>query len=258
MITARSKGFQLLDNNIEVLRIGIESLLNKTKGPEWKKNFIRRKGKYYRDFGETGSIDYNIIPALVADYSNSFNHGALMKQQELLVLFSSVRDHRNKIAHHDEFNESSLSKLVHALREAFTMLNLSTRFNELDESRTTRSKSQIKGAAIPRPYLSNSNYPASQIDEGAEQKKCYTEDKNWVYLNNFVIAESKRGLGQMICVEFQRGTYKGRRFLYSHDLVYDVCISHLETLDSWKKYGINTSSSGIRKDARAYVKELEL
>ena len=73
MITARSKGFQLLDNNIEVLRIGIESLLNKTKGPEWKKNFIRRKGKYYRDFGETRSIDYNIIPALVADYSNSFN-----------------------------------------------------------------------------------------------------------------------------------------------------------------------------------------
>ena len=258
MITARSKGFQLLDINIEVLRIGIESLLNKTKGPEWKKNFIKRKGKYYRDFGETGSIDYNIIPALVADYSNSFNHGALMKQRELLVLFSSVRDHRNKIAHHDEFNESSLSKLVNALREAFTMLNLGTRFNELDESRTTRSKSHIKGAAIPRPYLSNSNYPASQIDEGAEQKKCYTEDKSWVYLNNFVISESKRGLGQMICVEFQRGTYKGRRFLYSHDLVYDVCISHLETLDSWKKYGINTSSSGIRKDARAYVKELEL
>ena len=62
----------------------------------------------------------------------------------------------------------------------------------------------------------------------------------------------------MICVEFQRGTYKGRRFLYSHDLVYDVCISHLETLDSWQKYGINTSSSSIRKDARAYVKELKL
>ena len=52
-----------------------------------------------------------------------------MKQKELLVLFSSVRDHRNKIAHHDEFNESSLDKLVHRL-EAFTMLNLGTRFND--------------------------------------------------------------------------------------------------------------------------------
>ena len=92
--------------------------------------------------------------------------------------------------------------------------------------------------------------------ESDEEKQAYTQDKNWVYLNNFVIAESKRGLGQMICVEFQRGTYKGRRFLYSHDLVYDVCISHLETLDSWNTYGINTSSSTIRKDARAYVKEL--
>lgn len=256
MITARSKGFQLLDNNIEVLRIGIESLLNKTKGPEWKKNFIRRKGKYYRDFGETGSIDYNIIPALVADYSNSFNHGALMKQNELLVLFSSVRDHRNKIAHHDEFNESSLKVLVQSLREAFIMLKLGTRFNELDEARTTGSASHIKGAAIPKSYLNNSNSPASQIEDSTEQQKSYADDKNWVYLNNFVISESKRGLGQIICVEFQRGTYKGKRFLYSHDLVYDVCISRLETLDSWQKYGINTSSSSIRKDARAYVKEL--
>ena len=91
MITARSKGFQLLDNNIEVLRLAIESLLNKTKGPEWKKNFIKRKGRNYRDFGETGSIDYNIIPALVADYSNSFNNGAWLKQKELLELFGSVR-----------------------------------------------------------------------------------------------------------------------------------------------------------------------
>ena len=111
-------------------------------------------------------------------------------------------------------------------------------------------------APIPRPYFNNSNRPALQIEESIEQQKSYAEDKNLVYLNNFVISESKRGLGQMICVEFQRGTYKGRRFVYSHDLVYDVCISHLETLDSWQKYGINTSSSSIRKDARAYVKEL--
>ena len=256
MITARSKGFQFLDNNIDVLRLGIESLLNKTKGPEWKKNFIKRKGRNYSDFGETGSIDYNIIPALVADYSNSFNNGAWLKQKELLELFGSVRDCRNKIAHHDEFDESSLKVLVKSLREAFIMLNLGTRFNDLDESRTTGSESHIKGAALPRPYFNNSNRPASQKEESTEQQKSYADDKNWVYLNNFVISESKRGLGQMICVEFQRGTYKGRRFLYSHDLVYDVCISHLETLDSWQKYGINTSSSSIRNDARAYVKEL--
>jgi hypothetical protein len=256
MITARSKGFQLLDNNIEVLRIGIESLLNKTKGPEWKKNFIRRKGKYYPKFEETENLDYNLLPALVADYSQSFDNGPWLKQKELLELFSSVRDFRNKIAHHDEFNESSLMTLVQSLKKAFTMLNLGTRFNDLDESRTTGSASYIKGAAIPRPYFNNSNRPALQIEESSEEQQVYTEDKNWVYLNNFVIAESKRGLGQMICVEFQRGTYKSKRFLYSHDLVYDVCISHLETLDSWKKYGINTSSSGIRKDARAYVKEL--
>jgi hypothetical protein len=257
MITARSKGFQLLDNNIEVLRIGIESLLNKTKGPEWKKNFIRRKGKYYPKFEETENLDYNLLPALVADYSQSFDNGPWLKQKELLELFSSVRDFRNKIAHHDdEFNESSLMILVQSLKKAFTMLNLDTRFNDLDESRTTGSASYIKGAAIPRPYFNNSNRPALQTEESTEQQKSYAEDKNWVYLNNFVIAESKRGLGQMICVEFQRGTYKGRRFLYSHDLVYDACISHLETLDSWKKYGINTSSSGIRKEARAYVKEL--
>lgn len=256
MITARSKGFQLLDNNIEVLRLAIESLLNKTKGPEWKKNFIRRKGKYYPKFEETENLDYNLLPALVADYSQSFDNGPWLKQKELLELFSSVRDFRNKIAHHDEFNESSLKVLVQSLREAFIMLNLGTRFNELDEARTTRSGSHIKGAAIPRPYFNNSNSPASQIEESTEQQKSYADDENWVYLNNFVISESKRGLGQMICVEFQRGTYKGRRFLYSHDLVYDLCISHLETLDSWQKYGINTSSSSIRKDARAYVKEL--
>lgn len=256
MITARSKGFQLLDSNIEVLRMGIESLLNKTKGTGWKKEFIKRRGKYYPKFEETKSIDYNIIPALVTDYSNSFDNGAWLKQVVLLELFSSVRDYRNKIAHHYEFNESSLLSLVRSLREAFKMLNLATKFNELDESRTIGSKSHIKGAAIPRPYLSNSNPPALQIAESAEEQQVYTDDKNWVCLNNFVIAESKRGLGQMICVEFQRGTYKGRRFLYSHDLVYDVCISHLENLDSWNTYGINTSSSSIRKDARAYVKEL--
>lgn len=256
MITARSKGFQLLDNNIEVLRMGIESLLNRTKGSDWKKEFIKRKGKYYSAFEETKSIDYNIIPALVTDYSNSFDNGAWLKQEVLLELFSSVRDYRNKIAHHDEFNERSLLSLVTSLREAFTMLNLGSRFNDLDESRNTISKTHVKGAAIPRPYLSNSNRPSLQIEESTEEQHAYVDNKNWVYLNNFVIAESKRGLGQMICVEFQRGAYKGRRFLYSHDLVYDVCISHLETLDSWKKYGINTSSSSIRKDARAYVKEL--
>ena len=256
MITTRSQGFQLLDNNIEVLRIGIESLLNKTKGPEWKKNFIRRKGKYYPKFEETENLDYNLLPALVADYSQSFDNGPWLKQKELLELFSSVRDFRNKIAHHDEFNESSLMILVQSLKKAFIMLNLGARFNDLDETKTTDSASYIKGASIPKSYFKNSNRPTLQIEESTEQQKSYAEDKNWVYLNNFVIAESKRGLGQMICVEFQRGTYKGRRFLYSHDLVYDVCISHLETLDSWKKYGINTSSSGIRKDARAYVKEL--
>ena len=43
MITARSKGFQLLDNNIEVLRLAIESLLNKTKGPEGKRTLFDAK-----------------------------------------------------------------------------------------------------------------------------------------------------------------------------------------------------------------------
>lgn len=257
MITARSKGFQLLDNNIEVLRMGIESLLNKTKGTGWKKEFIKRRGKYYPKFEETENLDYNLLPALVADYSQTFDNGAWLKQEELLGLVSSVRDYRNKITHHDEFNERSLQILVQSLRQAFTMLNLGSRFNDLDESRTIGSASYIKGAAFPRPYFNNSNHrPALQIEESTEEQHAYIDNKNWVYLNNFVIAESKRGLGQMICVEFQRGTYKGRRFLYSHDLVYDVCISHMETLDSWKKYGINTSSSGIRKDARAYVKEI--
>ena len=60
MITARSKGFQLLDNNIEVLRMGIESLLNKTKGIGVEKGIHQRKGKYYPKFEETKSIDYNI------------------------------------------------------------------------------------------------------------------------------------------------------------------------------------------------------
>ena len=135
MITTRSKGFQLLDNNIDVLRIGIESLLNKTKGPEWKKNFIKRKGKNYPKFEETENLDYNLLPALVADYSQSFDNGPWLKQKELLELFSSVRDFRNKIAHHDEFNERSLMILVQSLKKAFTMLNLGSRFNDLDELR---------------------------------------------------------------------------------------------------------------------------
>ena len=256
MITARSKGFQFLDSNIDVLRLGIESLLNKTKGRDWKKNFIKRKGKHYKKFGETSNIDYNILPALVEDYSNSFNNGAWLKQEVLLELFSSVRDFRNKIAHHDEFNESSLNILVQSLQQAFIMLNLGSRFNGLDEFRGTNSKTHIKGAAIPRPYLDNFNRTALQLEDSAKEQNIYTDDKGWVYLNNFVIAESKRGLGQMICVEFQRGAHKGKRFLYSHDLVYDVCISHLETLDCWKKDEKYTSSSSIRKDARAYVKEL--
>ena len=256
MISARSKGFQLLDNNIEVLRMGIESLLNKTKGKGWENEFIKRKGKYYPKFEETKSIDYNMIPALVDDYSNSFDNGAWLKQEELLLLFSSVRDYRNKIAHHDEFNERLLQSLVTSLREAFKMLNLGSRFNELAELKMASARPHIKGAALPNSYPKTPNRSALQMEESDEERQGYTEDKNWVYLNNFVIAESKRGLGQMICVEFQRGKYKGRRFLYSHDLIYDVCISHLETLDSWKKYGINTSSSTIRKDARAYVEDL--
>ena len=163
MITTRSKGFQLLDNNIEVLRKGIESRLNKTKGKGWENEFIKRKGKYYPKFEETKSIDYNMIPALVDDYSNSFDNGAWLKQEELLVLFSTVRDYRNKIAHHDEFNESSLLNLVTSLREAFKMLNLGSRFNELDESRSLGSRSHIKVAPIP--YLTNSNSPALQLEE---------------------------------------------------------------------------------------------
>ena len=118
MITARSKGFQLLDSNIEVLRLGIESLLYKTKGIGWKKEFIKRKGKYYPKFEETKNIDYNLLPALVADYSQIFDNGAWLKPEQLLELFSSVRDFRNKIAHHDEFDESSLGILVTSLREA--------------------------------------------------------------------------------------------------------------------------------------------
>ena len=53
MITARSKGFQLLDSNIEVFRAGIEGILDRTKGPEWKSSFAKRKGEYYKKFVET-------------------------------------------------------------------------------------------------------------------------------------------------------------------------------------------------------------
>ena len=86
MITARLKGFQLLDSNIEALRAGIEKILDKTKGPDWKSSFAKRKGEYYKKFIETKNIDYNLIPALVSDYSNSFDNGAWLKQDVLLNL----------------------------------------------------------------------------------------------------------------------------------------------------------------------------
>ena len=64
MITTRSKGFQLLDNNIDALRIGIESLLNRPKDRSGK-NFIKRKGKNYPKFEETENLDYNLLPLLL-------------------------------------------------------------------------------------------------------------------------------------------------------------------------------------------------
>lgn len=150
MITARSKGFQLLDSNIEVFRAGIERILDRTKGPEWKSSFAKRKGEYYKKFVETKEIDYNLIPALVSDYPNSFDNGAWLKQDVLLDLVSSVRDLRNLIAHHAEFNEHSLRVLTESLRGAFKMLNLGSRFQELDNQRIPNSTVHIKGSAFTR------------------------------------------------------------------------------------------------------------
>ena len=152
MITARSKGFQLLDTNIKVLRTRIEKILDSTQGLEWKDTFAKGKGQYYPNFLETKNIDYNIIPALVSDFPNSFDDGACLKQDVLLRLVSSVRDYRILILVNScsIFNENSLQALTESLREAFKMLNLGSGFQELDNQRIPNSTVHIKGSAFTR------------------------------------------------------------------------------------------------------------
>ena len=257
MITERSVGYQLLDSNIEALRELIERILTKSKGPHWKTAFAKRKGKYYPQFVETENIDYNLIPVLVSDYPNSFNDRiAIRGDDDLLFLFSYVRDCRNTIAHHAEFNEKSLIQLIATLRQAFEILGIGSHYHEVTLGSYQNDNLTEDIVKNTKTNVSSRKSPSLLIDENSVESE-YLESKNWIYLNNFIISEGKKGLGQTICVEFQRGANKGKRFLYSHDLIYDLSIEHLETLDSWRKYRFNTSSTSIRKDVRDYVKELK-
>jgi len=254
MITARSKGFQVLDNNIGTLRLFIDGFLSRAKGSDWKERFGTRSGKYYPKFVETHSIDYNLIPALVHDYNRTFNEFIPVGEEgQLHILFSKVRDGRNAIAHHSDFSEASLKSLVESLRRAFKTLGLGQKFIDLNSDNVKSSHTLIQRSSIAKPYMPSN--PEEEIKDAWNS----LDDENadtWEKHNYFVISESKRGLGITICVEFKTGAHQGRRFVYSHDLVYDVCISHLETLESWKKYRINTSSTSIRKEARKFVKEV--
>lgn len=257
MITERSIGYQLLDSNIEALRELVDKILTNSKGPQWKMAFAKRKGKYYPQFVETENIDYNLIPVLVNDYPNSFNDRiALRGDDNLLFLTSVVRDCRNKIAHHAEFNEESLIELTDSLRKAFEILGIGSNYNEVAFGSNQNDRLTEDIAKGTMTNVSSRKSPSLLIDENSGEPD-HLDSKNWVYLNNFIISEGKKGLGQTICVEFQRGANKGKRFLYSHDLIYDLSIEHLETLDSWQKYRFNTSSTSIRKDVRDYVKELK-
>lgn len=152
MNTARLKGYQLLESNIEVFRTRIENILDSTQVLEWKETFVKGKGQYYPNFLETKNIDYNIIPYLISDFPKRFDDGSCLKQDNLLRIVSSVRDYRILILVNpcSIFNENSLQALTESLREAFKMLNIGSRFQEIDNQRIPNSIKHTKGSAFTR------------------------------------------------------------------------------------------------------------
>jgi len=230
-MNSRQKGYVLLDTNLEEVQSVISRMLSiRLNDSKWKMIVKNRIYGSRDDAPSDLNLDYNEFPIIVRNYPSAFpslNGG----NSDLFRLFAEVRDKRNQIAHHLPFHESSLENLQENLVKIFRYFHISSKFQLITNQRESILNQEVKSDNT-------------------------TENVNWEMKKNFIIAERLRGKGMIICTEFARGKNAGKKFVYSHDEVYDVTIGELKKLDSWKKYQYNVSSTSIRTEALPYVKHV--
>jgi hypothetical protein len=230
-VTSRQKGYVLLDSNLKEIQTVVGRRLSIWLNDSNWETIVKNRIYGSRDDAPNElNLDYNDFPVIVRNYPSAFP-SLSNEKSDIFRLFAEVRDKRNQIAHHLPFSESSLENLHEDLAKIFNYFHITSKFqlitNQIESSPNQEAKSHI----------------TDHID-------------NWDMKKNFIIAERLRGKGLIICTEFARGKNAGKKFVYSHDEVYDVTIGALKKLDSWKKYHYNVSSTSIRTEALPYVKQV--
>lgn len=230
-MTPRQKGYVLLDSNLRSIQIAVSKRLeSRLNNPSWELDVMKRIYGSRKDAPSTLNMDYNEFPIIAKTYESAFP--SLSEDLDLFRLFAEIRDLRNQIAHHQPFSPLALNKLQLLIQKIFGHLHISGQVQDLQE---TEEELTVETTSLPILEIQN--------------------DK-WEHRKNFIIAEKLKGKGIMICTEFQSGKHAGKKFLYSHDEVYDVCIDDMKDMPYWKSYTYYVSSTSIRKEALPFVKEL--
>jgi hypothetical protein len=230
-MTPRQKGYVLLDSNLHSIQFAVAKRLeSRLNNSNWKADVLKRIYGNRKDVPSTLNLDYNEFPIIARTYQSAFP--SLGEDSDLFRLFAEIRDLRNHIAHHQPFNPLALNKLQLLMQKLFGHLHITCQVQDVQES---EGNSKIETTSLP-------------ILE--------TQKVNWEHRKNFIISERLKGKGVMICTEFQSGKHAGKKFLYSHDEVYDVCIDDMKDMPYWKTYSYYVSSTSIRKEALPFVKEL--
>lgn len=230
-MTPRQKGYVLLDSNLHSIQFAVAKRLeSRLNNSNWKADVLKRIYGNRKDVPSTLNLDYNEFPVIARTYQSAFP--SLSEDSDLFRLFAEIRDLRNHIAHHQPFNSLALNKLQLLMQKLFGHLHITSQVQDVQES---EGNSKVETTSLP-------------ILE--------TQKDNWEYRKNFIISERLKGKGVMICTEFQSGKHEGKKFLYSHDEVYDVCIDDMKDMPYWKTYSYYVSSTSIRKEALPFVKEL--
>ena len=104
------------------------------------------------------------------------------------------------------------------------------------------------------PIMKNSN------TEEISMQQVYTSThnplKSIVNTKGFKIQKSWVSKGSIIRCEFTTGPNAGHLDEYGHDAVYNHAKSHLESLDSFQKYGYNANSKSIPGYAKSFAKRV--
>ena len=230
MMTQRQLAYVLLDQNLDIIQSHISRKLeNRLNNPNWKALVKDRVYSSVKNAPTELNLDYNEFPAIVRIYASTFSMST-GTNQELFRLLAKIRDERNKIAHHKPYSYEDLVNLRELFQILFNILNINSKIHE-----TTFEPNSVQ----------------QSISSELTSAISHAEERSY-----FIISERLRGLGLVICTKFKRGKYAGKRFLYSHDEVFDVCFEFIKDSAYWSKYSCYTSTTSIRKEAQLFIKEL--